>query len=126
MAEIKDCKNKQIKIGKTSITIKDDKGKTCGIVKNIQLFNDIQANKQIDYFHILKKLGVWGNRCFKSNECVINDGMMYIFRNLKTDEFVEKYGFFSDSEERHYKERVLMYDNINNSNENIEVIECYL
>ena len=126
MAEIKDCKNKQIKIGKTSITIKDDKGKTCGIVKNIRLFNDIQANKQIDYFHILKKLGVWGNRNFKSNECIVDNGTIYIFRNLKTDEFVEKYGFFSDSEEKHYKEREVMYNNISNSNENIEVIECYL
>lgn len=126
MAEIKDCKNKQIKIGKTSITIKDDRGKTCGIVKNIRLFNDVRPNKQIDYFRILKKLGVWGNRNFKSNECVIDDETIYIFRNLKTDEFVEKYGFLSDEGEKHYKERVMMYDNIINSNENIEVIECYL
>lgn len=126
MVGIKDCKNKQIKIGKTSITIKDDRGKTCGIVKDIRLFNDIPLNKQSDYFRILKKLGVWGNRNFKSNECVIDDETIYIFRNLKTDEFVEKFGFISEGEEKYYNERVTMYNNIINSNENIEVIECYL
>ena len=35
MASITDCIGKEIKISKNSITIKNDSGKTCGIVKNI-------------------------------------------------------------------------------------------
>lgn len=37
-----------------------------------------------------------------------------------------KWNEIYDTEEKHYKERVVMYNNISNSNENIEVIECYL
>ncbi len=62
MADIKDCIGKEIKIGKTSITIKGENGKTCGVVRDIKKFIDLQANKQIDYFKLLRKSGIWGNK----------------------------------------------------------------
>ena len=62
MASIFDCENQEIKIGKTSITIKDkETGKTKGIVKNISKFKNIQPNQQMKYFKQLKELNVWGN-----------------------------------------------------------------
>lgn len=61
MANIFDCENQEIKIGKTSITIKNrDTGKTKGIVKGITKFKDMQPNKQMQYFKKLKSLNIWG------------------------------------------------------------------
>ena len=60
MAEIKDCIGKNVKISKCSITIKSEEGKTCGVVQ----FHDIQTNKQMEYFHSLRKSGVWGSGNF--------------------------------------------------------------
>lgn len=62
MAGIKDCVGKKIKISKSSITIKSEEGKTCGVVRDIKKFKDIQPNKEFRYFHILKECGAWGNR----------------------------------------------------------------
>lgn len=45
MAEIKDCIGKNVKISRGSITIKGDNGKTCGVVRNIRRFHNIQTNK---------------------------------------------------------------------------------
>ena len=57
MAEIKDCIGKNVRISKCSITIKSDDGKTCGVVRDIRKFKDIQPNKTLDYFHILRSMG---------------------------------------------------------------------
>jgi hypothetical protein len=45
MAEIKDCIGKRVKISKGSITIKNDEGKTCGVVRNTISLYDMQPNK---------------------------------------------------------------------------------
>lgn len=55
--EIEGCR---IKIGKTSITIKDENDKTRGIVQNIRKFSDLRSNIQMDYFKQLREAGVWG------------------------------------------------------------------
>ena len=50
MAEIKDCIGKHVKISKNSITIKNEEGKTCGVVRNISSLADIHPNKQMVCF----------------------------------------------------------------------------
>lgn len=83
MAEIKDCMNKKIKISKGSITIKDDDNKTCGVVRNIVSLYDLQANKQINYYRKIRDIGLHGKISIR--DCIISDGTMYIFRNIKTN-----------------------------------------
>lgn len=124
MADIKDCIGKEIKIGKTSITIKGENGKTCGVVRDIKKFIDLQANKQIDYFKLLRKSGVWGNKKIDINNVIINDETIYIFRNLKEKQHYKKYGYI-DAEE---KERIEKTNNIYNSlsEYGIKVIECIM
>ncbi len=122
MAEIKDCIGKNIKIGKTSITIKSENGKTCGVVRDIWKFKDIQPNKQINYFRILRNVGAWGNRNFDVNTCVIKDGKMYVFRNLKIIQFHDKYGYFSEDEKRNAEEQETIYNAFRTAG--IEVVEC--
>ena len=88
IAEIKDCIGKNVKISKGSITIKSDDGKTSGIVKNITSLYDLQANRQMEYYNKIRKLGLHGKISIK--DCIIADGTMYVFRNIKSKLWHEK------------------------------------
>ena len=120
MAEIKNCIMKNVKISKNSITIKDDAGKTCGVVRDIVSLYDMQANKQIEYFKKLKNAGLHGKISLKN--CIISDGVMYVFRNIKSKLWYEKYGFFSDEEKRKTEELDKIYEMLKTAG--IEVVEC--
>lgn len=120
MAEIKDCIGKRVKINKNSITIKSDDGKTCGVVRNITSLYDLQANKQMEYYRTLRKLGLHGKISIK--DCIIADGTMYVFRNIKSKLWHDKYGFISEEEKQKAEEIETIYNVIKTAG--IDVIEC--
>ena len=120
MAHIKDCIGNQVKISKTSITIKSEDGKTSGIVKNIASLYDLQANKQIEYYHKIRKLGLHGKISIK--DCIIFENKLYVFRNIKSKIWHEKYGFISDVEKQKAEEMEAIYNIIKTAG--IEIIEC--
>ena len=120
MAEIKDCIGKKVKISKGSITIKSEDGKTSGVVKNITSLYDLQANKQMDYYKKIKQAGLHGKISIK--DCIIEDGTMYVFRNIKSKLFHEKYGFISEEEKQKAEETETIYNAIRTAG--IDVIEC--
>ena len=120
MAEIKDCIGKNVKISKGSITIKSEDGKTRGLVKNITSLYDMQANKQMDYYKKIKQSGVHGKISIK--DCIIVDGTMYVFRNIESKLWHEKYGFISDEEKQKAEETETIYNAIRTAG--IDVIEC--
>lgn len=123
MASIFDCENQEIKIGKTSITIKDkETGKTKGIVKNISKFKNIQPNQQMKYFKQLKELNVWGNNNINMDRVLIQDGNIIVFRNMRTVEFYEKYGFINNTEKEKHKKENVFYEELSRK---IQVINCY-
>lgn len=120
MAEIKDCIGKHVKISKNSITIKNEEGKTCGVVRNVSSLADIQPNKQMDYYKILKKLNLHGKLPLATY--IIANNKMYAFRNIKSKLFHEKYGYLTEDE----RERAEQLEDVYNalSEGGIEVIEC--
>lgn len=120
MAEIKDCIGKNIKISKGSITIKSEDGKTSGVVRNITSLYDLQANKQMDYYRILCKLGLRGKISIK--DCIIADGTMYVFRNIKSKLWHEKYGYITEEEKQKAEETEIIYNALKTAA--IDVIEC--
>ena len=120
MAEIKDCNGKQVKISKSSITIKSEDGKTSGVVKNITSLYDLQANRQMEYYKKIRNLGLHGKISIK--DCIIADGTMYVFRNIKSKLFHEKYGFISEGEKQKAEEIETIYDTLKMAG--IDVIEC--
>lgn len=122
MTEIKDCIGKNVKISKCSITIKSDDGKTCGVVRNIRKFKDIQPNKVLGYFQLLKKCGAWGNKNFNIDNCIEKDGKLYAFRNMKSKIFHEKYGYFTEKEIKNAEEQESIYNALKDVG--INVIEC--
>lgn len=120
MAEIKDCIGKNVKISKGSITIKSEDEKTNGVVRNIINLYDLQANKQMEYYQKLRKLGLHGKISIK--DCIIADGTMYVFRNIKSKLFHEKYGFISEKEKQRAEEQETIYNALKTAG--IDVIEC--
>ena len=120
MAEIKDCIGKNVKISKGSITIKAEDGKTCGVVRNIVSLYDMQANKQMDYYKKIKQAGLHGKISIK--DCIIADGIMYVFRNIKSKLWHEEYGYFIEEEKEKAEEKETIYNALKTAG--IEVIEC--
>lgn len=120
MAEIKDCIGKKVKISKGSITIKTEDGKTSGVVRNIISLYDLQANRQMEYYHKIRKLGLHGEISIK--DCIIADDAMYVFRNIKSKLWHEKYGFISEEEKQRAEETETIYNAIRTAG--IDVIEC--
>ena len=120
MADIKDCIGKTVQISNNSITIKGDDGKTCGVVRNIASVKNMQPNKQVDYFHLFKRIGVWGD--IDISRCIVKDGVLYIFRSMKSKLFHEKYGFFSNDEKKKAEKEENTFNRIKEAG--IEIIEC--
>ena len=121
MADIKDCIGKKVKISKGSITIKSEDGKTSGVVRNVTSLYDLQANKQIEYHAKMKKLDVrWKDISIKN--IIIKDNEMYVFRNIKSKLWHEKYGFISEEEKQKADEMETIYNAIRTAG--IDVIEC--
>ena len=120
MVEIKDCIGNKVKISKGSITIKSENGKTSGVVRNITSLYDLQANRQMEYYKKIRNLGLHGKISIK--DCIIADGTMYVFRNIKSKLWHEKYGFISEEEKQKVEEQETIYNALKTAG--IDVIEC--
>lgn len=123
--KIEEIKNKCIKISANSITIYDDRGKTCGIVKNVCSFTMLKPSEQIKHFHNLRDAGVWGDsdliKC-----AVVCDNKLYYLHNIRPIENYKKYfenksGF--ENETKRYKERIKAAKNMESY---AVVIPCYV
>lgn len=126
--DITAIENQHIKIGKTSITVKNpDTGKTCGVVQHICKFMDLRPNRQIDYFKQIRKSGVWDSRIDGLMDCVIVvDNQLYYLLNLKPIEAYNQY--FSDREgfenEKSHHQQLLQI--AKNMKQFATVIPCYV
>ena len=120
MAEIKDCIGKNVKISKGSITIKAEDGKTCGVVRNIVSLYDMQANRQMEYYKKIKQAGLHGKITIK--DCIISDGIMYVFRNIKSKLWHDEHGYFTEEEKQKAEETETIYNALRTAG--IDVIEC--
>lgn len=120
MANINDCKNKKIKISKNSITIKSEDGKTAGVVKNIITLYDMQANKQMQFYRELKKIGC--SNIISIKDIIVIENKMYVIRNIKSKLFNEAHGYFSEEEQKKAEEKEAAYTRCKEAG--IEVIEC--
>ena len=121
MATINDCIGRRIKINKNSITIKNNAGKTCGVVRNIIRLYDMQPNMQMDYYSRLKKIPGFSRNIISIKNCIVKDGKMYVFRNIQSKLFNKKHGFFFEDEKRISEEKEAVYNAIKASG--IKVIE---
>ena len=75
---------KSVKIGKTSITVKDEQGKTCGIVKNIKSSSVLSPRDKFDF----RQKAALGIEFIKS--CVIYNGDWYYLNDIGKMQNLEK------------------------------------
>ena len=88
--EITKINGEEIKIGKTSITIKGDHGKTIGVIRSCTIKNNSLAPRIL--FEISRKLKEKNiNLMSLYNRLVAVDGNYYFLYNLRKNDFVEKY-----------------------------------
>ena len=59
--KIADIQNKRVKISSHSITVKDERDKTCGVVRDVKPYRELRPAEQMDYFKKLKECGIWGD-----------------------------------------------------------------
>lgn len=89
--EILSIEGKNIKLNKSSITCKDENGKTCGVVTGITSFCDLQANKQILFTRALRSSGLWGSKYNLMKNVVFCDNKLYHIASIKKLEFCKEY-----------------------------------
>lgn len=88
--EITKINGEEIKIGKTSITIKGDNDKTIGVIRSCTIINNSLAPRIL--FEISRKLKEKNiNLMSLYNRLVAVDGNYYFLYNLRKNDFVEKY-----------------------------------
>ena len=88
--EITKINGEEIKIGKTSITVKGDNSKTIGVIRNCTIINNSLAPRIL--FEISRKLKEKNiNLMSLYNRLIAVDGNYYFLYNLRKNDFVEKY-----------------------------------
>lgn len=125
MMDICEIENKRVKLSSHSITVKNDKDKTCGVVKGITKFHDLRTSEQIKYHTILRSCGIWGYSDYL-NCFVVYDGKPYYLHNLRAIKFYEDFCLGNEGfefEEKKYYQRLNIAEK---AKEFMTVIPCYI
>ena len=120
--EIKEIVGREIKINANSITVRNEEGKTCGVVRNVTSLYNIQANKQFDINSKLRKSGIRSMDFDINKNILIKDDNIYFIKDLKKRLHHEKYGFFSEYEKEKYEEYQAKFKLA--SDAGYDVLEC--
>ena len=110
----------RIKACKTSITVKDQEGKTKGVITDCRTFQNMSTRDQFDLHNKLKKFGV--NNLDIASHCVIKDGNIFYLYNVSLRKHIERYGVFDISEQNRLDKLEQAAKQLTESN--IQVIEC--
>ena len=81
--ELNELNGKRVKLSPRSITVKDQNGKTAGVVRGVTFFEHLQPNRQVDFFGKIRKAGAWENGLI-SNVAVC-DGKLVYFHDTNAD-----------------------------------------
>lgn len=77
--KMKDLEGRNIKISARTITVKDDTGKTRGMVRDVRSWKEIPFNCQADIFHRLKAVGAWG--AVKTDRIFGHEGKLWYIKD---------------------------------------------
>ena len=123
--DIKDIEGKIVKIGKTSIIVKDEQNKTRGIVRNILLFKDAPPRISYQFSKIIKEVGIWGNQKLIKNT-VICDKELYLLKDTRRLSrwlnMMERVEWAKDDDMPKYQKEMAIYETAQKAG--INVIEC--
>lgn len=118
---ITDIHGENIKIGKSSITVKGDNGKTKGIVTNCKAFSAMSPANKMQ----LRKAGI---PLDESKNCIIQNGDIYYLFDLRLENWIkqQKYPEAFTRELAITAERRRKASEIIRDKKGITVIECVI
>lgn len=110
-----------VKISPRSITVKDDStGKTCEVVRNVCTFDNLQPNRQIDYWKLIRAAGIVD--AAMTHYVVIDGGKLYFMYNTKPDEVYES--CHADILQEDYNKHQALLEKVESAG--IEIILCHI
>lgn len=122
---IKELEGKRVMLSRSTITVKDDEGKTKGMVRGLCRFNDAPNSKQFELAPLLKSSGIWDNG---ELSCTYIDGssLVYVY-NQRRDDMYEKYNLSQfEEDEKHYQERQELLKKLDASGDKVKVVRCHV
>lgn len=127
--EMKDIAGRLVKIGKTSITVKDEYNKTRGVVRNVTLFLDAPPRVQSQYNKVAKDCGWFGCGNESLRKCmVICDGKLYLLKDTgrlgRWLDLMSKVELVRETDYPKYEKELQIYNKAEELG--IQVIECEL
>ena len=127
--EMKEIAGRLVKIGKTSITVKDEYNKTRGIVRNVTLFLDAPPRVQMQYMKMVRQCGWFGNRDEALLKCmIIWDNQLYLLKDTgRLDRWLDlmnRVEWVRVEEYPKYEKTLQIYNKAEELG--IQVIECEL
>lgn len=122
--KIFELEGKNVKICKTSITVKDENGKTCGVVTGVKTWKTLSPREQFDFAKAIKKSGIWGSKFDILKNTVFCGKQIYLLNNLKKKDFFEKYtrGKLPEEEKRYFE----YLEAIEKASEFVNVLNCFV
>lgn len=76
-----------LRLSRSTITMKNEDGKTIGMVRGLERFSDMRGSKEFSAAQEVKKAGVGGEGIERSD--IFFDGkQIYVFNNIKHSEFL--------------------------------------
>lgn len=118
---MQDLEGKRVKISAHTITVKDEHGKTRGMVRGVEKYTALQPSKRFDHFPAVKKAGIWGNDFDrKMIDHVIVDGKQLYYLN---DLGALEQNPIWEGEVRCYQERLRIAEQ---AAQYMTVINCYI
>ena len=123
-----ELKNQKVKLSTNSITVKDENGKTKGVVRSVTSFSKLPMRTVCEWSKKMRDCDLIG--CSESKNLITNviyDGRsMYYLNNLKPIKFYEETlkgmdGY--EDEKRNYEKRLEVAEK---AKKYMEVIDCYI
>ena len=119
---INQIENRRVKVSAHSITVKNENGKTCGIVHADRLV-DCPMRIIRDHWKTLRQAGLWGTPEY--HNVVLYENKLYLLYSTWVEDFLEKYPNRTltalDLDSRYEKRQEQI---VNAQNAGIEVISC--
>lgn len=105
--DFKDLEGRTVKISAHTITAKDERGKTCGMVRNVRSFSDVPPRVKFDLHTVLRSSGLWSSDYM--NAVFVDAGRLVWLYPAARDKFYNDYVKGNESlfeaDAAHYKKR---------------------
>ncbi len=124
---MQDLEGKHVKLSAGTITIKDEHGKTRGMVRDVRRFGNWSNSQQFDCWSKLKASGIWETRrgSYVSN-CFLDGNELYYLNDTRPIEFFDEYKSVCEknpSEVEYHAERLRIAEQ---AAQYMKVINCYI